>query len=223
MAGVSSHSASKKPYAQAWSNLTTASVLGILERIAISLMFAYFAFRMLSEPPEKVGFLTIFLVVSESLSVILVLFQRKLNAYSDRLGDWFLGFAGASLPLLAVAQGPAALLSQPICGGIMLLGLFVQISAKLILGRSFGIVAANRGVKVAGPYRFVRHPMYAGYIINQIGFLLAFPSLWNAILYSSELMIQITRILREEAVLNKDRTYRDYASQVRYRLVPMVF
>ena len=36
-------------------------------------------------------------------------------------------------------------------------------------------------------------------------------------------LIQITRLLREEALQNKDRTYRDYASQVRYRLVPMVF
>ena len=105
----------------------------------------------------------------------------------------------------------------------MAIGLFVQISAKIILGRSFGIVAANRGVKVAGPYRFVRHPMYAGYIINHIGFLLAFPSLWNVALYSTELVIQITRLLREEALLNQDKSYRDYASQVRYRLLPKVF
>jgi protein-S-isoprenylcysteine O-methyltransferase Ste14 len=42
-------------------------------------------------------------------------------------------------------------------------------------------------------------------------------------LYSTELVIQITRLLREETLLNKDQTYRDYASQVRYRLVSMVF
>lgn len=99
----------------------------------------------------------------------------------------------------------------------------MQISAKIILERSFGIVAVNRGVKIAGPYRFVRNPMYAGYIINHVGFLLAFPSLWNVALYSTELVIQITRLLREETLLNKDQTYRDYASQVRYRLVSMVF
>ena len=40
----------------------------------------------------------------------------------------------------------------------MLIGLYVQISGKLILGRSFGLIAANRGIKVAGPYRIVRHP-----------------------------------------------------------------
>jgi protein-S-isoprenylcysteine O-methyltransferase Ste14 len=198
-------------------------MLGIVERVVVSLLFAYFAFRMLSAPPAKVGILNILLLVSESLSVILILFQRKLTAYSDRFSDWILAFAGASLPLLVTAEGPGPLLPQHICGAMMLIGLFIQISAKLILGRSFGIVAANRGIKVAGPYRFVRHPMYAGYIVNHVGFLLAFPSLLNVALYAAELVIQITRILREEAVLNKDKTYRDYASQVRYRLVPAVF
>ena len=43
-------------------------------------------------------------------------------------------------------------------GAIMLIGLYVQISAKVILGRSFGLIAANRGIKVEGPYRIVRHP-----------------------------------------------------------------
>ena len=198
-------------------------MLTVVERVLVFLLFAYFAFRMISAPPDKVGLLAILLLVSESLSVILILFQRNTNARSNRFGDWVLGFAGASLPLLIVAQGPGALLPQRISFVIMVTGLFVQISAKIILGRSFGIVAANRGVKVAGPYRFVRHPMYAGYIINHIGFLLAFPSLWNAALYATDLVIQITRILREEAVLNRDKSYRDYTSQVRYRLVPMVF
>ena len=201
---------------------TTEAMLSIVERVFVFLFFIYFAYRMVSAPPD-VGLLAILLLVSESLAVILILIQRNPNARSNKFGDWMLGLVGASLPLFVIAQGPGALLSQRICFVIMVVGLFVQISAKVILGRSFGLVAANRGIKIAGPYRFVRHPMYAGYIINHVGFLLAFPSLWNAALYASDLAIQITRILREEAVLNKDKTYRDYASQVRYRLVPRVF
>ena len=105
----------------------------------------------------------------------------------------------------------------------MLIGLYVQISGKLILGRSFGLIAANRGIKMAGPYRFVRHPIYAGYTIIHVGFLLAFPSLWNVVLYSTELAIQIARLLREELLLNQDQNYRAYAARVRYRLIPMIF
>ena len=103
------------------------------------------------------------------------------------------------------------------------MGLCVQISAKVILGRSFGLIAANRGIKVAGPYRIVRHPMYAGYTILHVGFLLAFPSIWNLALYSTELAIQVARLLREELLLNQDQSYRDYADRVRYRLIPTIF
>ena len=186
---VSTRATSKSLTGHAPFQFTTATMLTVVERVLVFLLFAYFAFRMISAPPDKVGLLAILLLVSESLSVILILFQRNTNARSNRFGDWVLGFAGASLPLLIVAQGPGALLPQRISFVIMVTGLFVQISAKIILGRSFGIVAANRGVKVAGPYRFVRHPMYAGYIINHIGFLLAFPSLWNAALYATDLVI----------------------------------
>ena len=105
----------------------------------------------------------------------------------------------------------------------MLIGLYVQISAKVILGRSFGLIAANRGIKVAGPYRIVRHPIYAGYTIIHVGFLLAFPSVWNLVLYSTQLVVQVARLLREEFILNQDQSYRDYAVRVRYRLVPMIF
>jgi protein-S-isoprenylcysteine O-methyltransferase Ste14 len=105
----------------------------------------------------------------------------------------------------------------------MLVGLYVQISAKVFLGRSFGLVAANRGIKVTGPYRIVRHPMYAGYTIIHVGFLLSFPSLWNLVLYSTQLAIQMARLLREELLLNQDQSYRDYAARVRYRLIPMIF
>jgi protein-S-isoprenylcysteine O-methyltransferase Ste14 len=105
----------------------------------------------------------------------------------------------------------------------MLAGLYLQISAKLSLGQSFGLVAANRGVKVIGPYRFVRHPMYAGYMIAHIGFLLAFPSLWNVTLYSAEFVIQVARLLREEHFLRQDQEYRAYAARVRYRLLPAIF
>lgn len=110
-----------------------------------------------------------------------------------------------------------------LCAVIMLVGLGIEISAKLALGRRFGIVAANRGIENSGPYRFVRHPMYVGYTMVHVGFLLAFPSLWNAALYSAELSIQIARLLREEHLLKQDANYREHVSGVPYRLVPMIF
>ena len=76
---------------------------------------------------------------------------------------------------------------------------------------------------MTGPYRIVRHPIYAGYTIIHVGFLVSFPSLWNVILYSAVLTIQIARISREELLLRQDPSYRDYTARVRYRLIPMIF
>jgi protein-S-isoprenylcysteine O-methyltransferase Ste14 len=105
----------------------------------------------------------------------------------------------------------------------MFAGMIIQISAKVALWRSYGLIPANRGVKTRAPYRFLRHPMYAGYTLIHIGFLLGFPSLWNFLLYLTTLLIEVARLLREELILSKDPLYRDYAARVRYRLLPGVF
>jgi protein-S-isoprenylcysteine O-methyltransferase Ste14 len=127
------------------------------------------------------------------------------------------------LPMLVSTTTGIPLVPLVICFGLMSSGIVLQISAKLALGRSFGIVAANRGVKVMGPYRFLRHPMYAGYTMTHVGFLLAMPSLLNAVLYATALVMQIERILREERVLTQDAGYRAFAARVNYRLIPGIF
>ena len=201
--------------------LPRVKLLDVFERVVILILFGHFAFVMLSA--GKGGALSGILLMSESLPVFLILTRRKANALSDKPLDWFLALVGTTLPLLALPVGSNPLMPAGLSGAMMLLGLYVQISAKAILGRSFGLIAANRGIKVAGPYRIVRHPIYAGYTITHVGFLLAFPSVWNLVLYSTQLVVQVARLLREEHLLNQDQSYRDYAVRVRYRLVPMIF
>jgi protein-S-isoprenylcysteine O-methyltransferase Ste14 len=75
---------------------------------------------------------------------------------------------------------------------------------------------------MSGPYRFVRHPMYAGYTLTHIGFLLGFPSLRNSLLFFTVFLIEVARLMREELILNKDSLYREYAARVGYRLLPGV-
>ena len=95
--------------------------------------------------------------------------------------------------------------------------------AKIALWRSFGILPANRGVKTGGPYRLLRHPMYAGYLVTHVGFLVGFPSMQNTALYAAAFAVQVGRLLREEAILKEDPVYRNYAARVRYRLIPGLF
>jgi protein-S-isoprenylcysteine O-methyltransferase Ste14 len=200
------------------------AVLDLAERILVALLYGYFAFRMLAAPSAKFNIVTLVLLVSESLPVIFIVSRLKARALSGNPMDWLLGTLGASLPLLASRHAAhSALVPLQVCVVIMLAGLWIEISAKLALGRRFGIVAANRGIEISGPYRFVRHPMYVGYTIVHIGFLMAFPSLWNATLYSTELLIQLARLLREERLLKQDPGYREYASRVPYRVLPKIF
>jgi protein-S-isoprenylcysteine O-methyltransferase Ste14 len=130
---------------------------------------------------------------------------------------------GTSAGLLAVPAGVQPIAPATVCMAIIIAGLLLQVGAKMTLGLSFGVVAANRGVKVLGPYRLVRHPIYAGYTIAHIGGLLAMPSLTNAWLYGAALVLQIARIFCEERVLKEDIEYRAYAAHVHYRLVPGIF
>lgn len=99
-----------------------------------------------------------------------------------------------------------------------------QFTAKIVLGRSFGLLPAQRGLVTAGPYRIVRHPIYFGYLIGHIGFLAANFSWRNAAVLALLYLAQVVRIQREEAMLTAgDSHYLDYQKKVRWRLLPYVF
>lgn len=197
--------------------------LDIVERVIYVVVFARFAVWTIQYLLLTPSIETFLMLISEVLPCVLILFRKPSKALSTRPVDWLFALAGSIAPLLIKPAEVAPVLPPAICLLIIIGGIFTQIAAKVVLGRSFGVVAANRGVKIAGPYRIVRHPMYAGYSITHIGLLLSMPSLLNAALYALALAFQVVRILREEAVLMQSEEYRDFAARVRYRLLPGVF
>jgi protein-S-isoprenylcysteine O-methyltransferase Ste14 len=102
-------------------------------------------------------------------------------------------------------------------------GLALVIAGKATLGRSFGLVPANRGVVVRGPYVMMRHPIYAGYLLCHIGFLAAHPGTLNAVIMVVADTALIIRALFEERVLGDDERYRAYCTRVGWHLVPGIF
>ena len=106
---------------------------------------------------------------------------------------------------------------------LQLAGMLWQISAKAVLGRSFGLLPAARGIVTGGPYRVVRHPIYLGYLVGHLGFLLSNFSLQNVLVLGGLYVAQAIRMLREETVLAGSAEYRDYTRRVRWRIVPYVY
>jgi protein-S-isoprenylcysteine O-methyltransferase Ste14 len=102
-------------------------------------------------------------------------------------------------------------------------GLLIVIAGKLTLGRSFGIVPANRGVVTAGPYALVRHPIYFGYLLTHIAFVAANPTLSNMLIITIADAALVGRALREEQTLEKDERYQAYCRRVSWHVVPGVF
>jgi protein-S-isoprenylcysteine O-methyltransferase Ste14 len=87
-------------------------------------------------------------------------------------------------------------------------------------------IQTDRGHVVcdSGPYRFVRHPGYAGNILSLAGIVLALGSVWTLIPAGAALIIAVIRTALEDRTLQEELPgYRDYARRVRYRLIPGIY
>jgi len=166
---------------------------------------------------------SVFFAVEQAILVGVFLARRRSYVTSVRPGDWIVATLGGWLPLALQSSGGAP-------GGVVVIGTLVQMLGLTLtcygfwsLGRSFGVVAANRGIKSRGPYRLVRHPIYLSHSITMGGFLLVNPSAFNAVLLAVVTCFQLLRILAEERVLTESGDYANYAASVRWRLVPGLY
>ena len=87
-------------------------------------------------------------------------------------------------------------------------------------------IQEDRGHQVAtdGPYRFVRHPGYAGAILSFLGSPLLLGSWWAFIPTALGVGGYILRTALEDKTLQLELGgYREYTERVRYRLIPGVW
>lgn len=132
------------------------------------------------------------------------------------------GFAALYFVLMS-PEGATPLVGAAVGVALQGFGAIVQFAAKWALGRSIGLLPALRGIVTTGPYRLVRHPVYLGYLVIHLGFLLTHFSPRNAAVLAALYVVQVLRIRREEAVLAGDADYRAYQRRVRWRMVPGVY
>lgn len=87
-------------------------------------------------------------------------------------------------------------------------------------------IQSDRGHVVCdtGPYRFVRHPGYAGSILPLFGIVFALGSAWAIIPAAFASIITVIRTALEDKALGEELPgYSDYAQRVRYRLMPWIY
>jgi protein-S-isoprenylcysteine O-methyltransferase Ste14 len=127
---------------------------------------------------------------------------------------------GWSLPL-AVVVHLVALIFYALAQGLFT---WAMASNKFFSGTVR--IQKERGHTVAsgGPYRYVRHPGYVGYIASWIATSLALGSLWALIPAGLVMGLMVVRTALEDKTLQAELDgYKDYAARVRYRLLPGVW
>jgi protein-S-isoprenylcysteine O-methyltransferase Ste14 len=130
----------------------------------------------------------------------------------------------------AAAFGAIVILKEPsaaaqttavLFGDLVAFGSYVWlVVAVVVLGRCFGVLPEVRGLVTNGPYRLVRHPVYAGELGAVVGLVIGAPSSWNLMAATMFFAAQGVRMRLEERVLESEfPEYREYAA-VTPRLIP---
>lgn len=192
-------------------------------RILVGALFALLSANLLADFARTGRATGLLLLVSESLVVVLTVARRRTPIVDRSIAATVmttLSLAGP--PMLRTASLPA-LAPDTVTAMLSAVGLSLVIAGKLTLGRSFGIAPANRGVVARGPYNIVRHPIYAGYLVTHVAFVMAHPTAWNVAIVAVADSALVVRALIEERVLAADVAYQAYCRRVGWHLVPGVF
>ena len=195
----------------------------LLARAAIGALFTLLSINLCADY-WRTGHVTgLLLLVSESLVVVLTIVRRRARFVDRSVAAAVMTALSLAGPPLLRAIDASPLAADAVTAMLSGVGLALVVTGKVVLGRSFGLVPANRGVVVRGPYALVRHPIYTGYLITHAAFLMAHPAVWNASVILLADTALVVRALMEERVLSADATYRQYCRRVGWHLVPGVF
>ena len=138
------------------------------------------------------------------MSGLLVTLQLGLIAALFATGPW-------------LARHPAALLAQLLAAALGGWAVWVMRRSKLRVAPE---VAAGATLITAGPYRWIRHPMYTAVVLLAVALVADAPSPLRVVLGLALLGVLAAKLTREERLLRAHFPgYTDYA-RVTARLIP---
>src|SRR5438128_425586 len=208
------------PWARLRGRLGTA-----LCNLALAALYSLFVAAHVSRahgPIDVARVVSYAIIVQMTILAVLFVARRPSADTSNRPLDWVTGVGGTFLPLLLRRTDPPAGLAW-LGGPMQLVGASAVAVAAVYLGRSFGLVAANRGVQLGGAYRLVRHPMYGAHALGYLGYVLTYPSAANVMVVGATLLLLNARAVAEERILARDPAYREYLQRLPWRFLPYVY
>jgi protein-S-isoprenylcysteine O-methyltransferase Ste14 len=156
-------------------------------------------------------------------AAVLFLVRRPPRRVSRNLPVWAVAYVGTFGASALRPGGGSSGWSDDLGLAVQCVGLVLGALGYLALGRSFGLVPADRGLVTSGIYRVVRHPLYASYVVAELGYVIQSPRLWNVGVLVLVWACQVLRLLSEERLLSRDPAYGSYCAQARWRVIPGVW
>jgi protein-S-isoprenylcysteine O-methyltransferase Ste14 len=124
-----------------------------------------------------------------------------------------------ALPQGALLFGPPAWFGG-VSTALSLVAFTLAVYGLLYLRRSLSIIPEVRRLVTGGPYRVVRHPLYAAEILAAFAFVMVNPGALAAVVLVPFVLTQLQRSRYEERLLTEAYPhYREYAQRTR-RLIP---
>lgn len=189
--------------------------------LALALLYAAFAWVHLRGFAVHPRPSLLIVVAMESVVAVLFVLRSPASRTSTSAWSWFTTVGGTFAPFLLRPTGAATDLG--VGQVIQVAGAAMAILSLASLNRSFGLLPAVREVQCGGAYRVVRHPLYAAYTVQNLGYLASNLSAANCAVVVLALVFQVLRVLNEERLLSSEPTYRMYMDRTRWRLVPYLF
>jgi hypothetical protein len=152
-------------------------VSDLVARVSIGALFTLLSFNIFADYVRTGHVTGLLLLLGESLVVVLTILRRRANIVDRSAAAAIMTTVSLAGPaLLRATDGHVSLMPDHVTALVSSIGLVLVVIGKITLGRSFGVVPANRGVVVRGPYSFVRHPIYTGDLITHMSFLVVQPT-----------------------------------------------